>query len=228
MAKVLVVDDETSIVELIKFNLEKDCHQVITATNGEEALRLVRLESPDLMVLDMMIPGIDGLEVCRCLRSEQTGAYLPIIMLSARAETTDQVIGLEMGADDYMAKPFSPRELSARVKANLRRQKRAIPPRKKIIAGDLELDTEKYKVYLKGNLINLTPKEFELLHILMSNPGKVYSREMLFERVWHLRDGIDTHTVDVHICYIRRKIEQDPVSPKYIITVRGFGYKFVD
>ncbi|MEG6512690.1 response regulator transcription factor [Desulforamulus ruminis] len=229
MAKILVVDDETNILELIKFNLEKDGHQVITATSGEEGLRLARLELPDLIILDVMLPEPDGLEVCRRLRSDRATTALPVLMISARGDTLDRVVGLEMGADDYIPKPFSPRELSARVKAALRRIKHDKPPvivSREIKYGGITVDLEKFQVQVNGELVSFTPKEFKLLKILISHPGKVFTREQLLDRVWGFDFNVDTRTVDVHIRYVRQKIEQDPANPQYIKTVRGVGYKF--
>lgn len=229
MAKILVVDDETNILELIKFNLEKDGHQVITATSGEEGLRLATLELPDLIILDVMLPEPDGLEVCRRLRSDQATTTLPVLMISARGDTLDRVVGLEMGADDYIPKPFSPRELSARVKAALRRAKHDKPPvvvTREIKCGGITVDLEKFQVQVNGELVGFTPKEFKLLKILISHPGKVFTREQLLDRVWGFDFNVDTRTVDVHVRYVRQKIEQDPANPQYIKTVRGVGYKF--
>ncbi|AEF93746.1 two component transcriptional regulator, winged helix family [Desulfotomaculum nigrificans CO-1-SRB] len=229
MAKILVVDDETNILELIKYNLEKDNHRVITALDGEEGLRLAQQEPPDLIILDVMLPKVDGLEVCRCLRSHPSTSRLPILMVSARRETVDHVVGLEMGADDYITKPFSPRELAARVKANLRRaqyDKLVASNTSLIRVGGLEMNLDKFEVHVEGTPVNFTPKEFKLLHVLMSHPGKVFTREMLLEQVWGFDNNVDTRTVDVHIRYVRQKIEVDPGNPKYILTVRGVGYKF--
>lgn len=229
MAKILVVDDETSILELIKYNLEKENHRVITALDGEAGLRLAQQEIPDLILLDVMLPKLDGLEVCRGLRSQSPTARIPILMVSARSETVDHVVGLEMGADDYITKPFSPRELVARVKAILRRiqydQSSAIHSNL-LRAGGLIMDLDKFAVQVAENKVNLTPKEFKLLHVLMSHPGKVFTREVLLEQVWGFDGTVDTRTVDVHIRYVRQKIEQDPANPRYILTMRGIGYKF--
>ena len=229
MAKILVVDDETNILELIKFNLEKDGHQVITTTGGDEGLRLAKLELPDLIILDVMLPEPDGLEVCRRLRSDQATSIVPVLMVSARGDTLDRVVGLEMGADDYIPKPFSPRELSARVKAALRRTKHDKPTviaSREIKSGGITVDLEKFQVQVDGEMISFTPKEFKLLKILLSHPGKVFTREQLLDRVWGFDFNVDTRTVDVHVRYVRQKVEQDPANPKYIKTVRGVGYKF--
>lgn len=230
MAKILVVDDEKNILELIKFNLEKDGHHIITAKEGDEGLRMAKQELPDLIILDVMLPNVDGLEVCRRLRSEQETSHIPVLMISARGDTLDRVVGLEMGADDYIPKPFSPRELSARVKAALRRttktEKAAPVVSKEIKSGGITVDTEKFQVFINGQNIGFTPKEFKLLKILISHPGKVFSREQLLDRVWGFDFNVDTRTVDVHVRYVRQKIEVDPSNPKYIKTVRGIGYKF--
>lgn len=230
MARILVVDDELNILELIKFTLEKEDHQVITATDGEECLRLAEKTPPDLIILDVMLPKVDGLELCRRLRSTPASKNLPIIMVSARGETIDLVVGLELGADDYIAKPFSPRELAARVKANLRhlQQKRDTPINHLLSFGRIVMNLDKHSVLVEENLVELTPKEFLLLQLLMSNPGKVFTREILLERVWGISHFIDTRTVDVHIRSIRQKIERDSARPQYILTVRGLGYKFQD
>ncbi len=229
MAKILVVDDETNILELIKFNLEKDGHQVITTTSGEEGLRLAKIEQPDLIILDVMLPEPDGLEVCRRLCSDQATSMVPVLMVSARDDTLDRVMGLEMGADDYIPKPFSPRELSARVKAALRRTKHkkpALMTSRELKSGGIVLDIEKFQVQVEGEVVSFTPKEFKLLKILMSRPGKVFTREQLLDRVWGFDFNVDTRTVDVHVRYVRQKIEPDPANPTYIKTVRGVGYKF--
>jgi len=229
LAKILVIDDETNILELIKYNLEKDGHQVITCTSGEEGLSLAKLELPDLIILDVMLPEPDGLEVCRRLRGDQATAMMPVLMVSARGDTTDRVVGLEMGADDYIPKPFSPRELTARVKATLRRSKYEKPPivsSRELKAGVITVDLEKFQVRVNGELLNFTPKEFKLLKILISHPGKVFTREQLLDRIWGFDFNVDTRTVDVHVRYVRQKIEEDPSNPKYIKTVRGIGYKF--
>lgn len=233
MSKILVIDDENNITELIKYTLEKENYEVIVAFDGEEGLQLAQLEVPDLIILDIMLPKLDGLEVCRRLRSQLATSMVPILMVSARGETVDNIIGLEMGADDYISKPFSPRELAARVKANLRRlrytddHKKVMDSSRKVSVGDVVLDLDKFEVSVAGQLVSFTPKEFKLLKILITYPGKVFTREVLLDRVWGFEFHNDSRTVDVHIRYIRQKIERDPAVPKYIITVRGVGYKFV-
>lgn len=226
-----MIDDESNILELIKFNLEKDGHEVIITTSGEEGLRLTKEEFPDLIILDVMLPEPDGLEVCRKLRNDQNTSFIPILMISARGDTLDRVVGLEMGADDYIPKPFSPRELSARVKAALRRVKHKNTPAiitRELKCSGLTIDVEKFQVFVNNQLISFTPKEFKLLKILMSNPGKVFTRDQLLDRVWGFDFNVDTRTVDVHVRYVRQKIETDPGNPRYIKTVRGVGYKFVE
>jgi len=224
-----VVDDEQYIAELVKFNLEKEGYRVICAHDGAEALRKFGEENPDLIILDIMLPVIDGLEVCRRLRREPAGADVPVIMLTAKGEELDKVLGLELGADDYMTKPFSPRELVARVKARLRRltkEDKGYGEEQVLTYGDIVIYPEKFEVVVRGQKQDLTPKEFELLKLLLVNPGKVYTRDYLLERIWGYDYYGDTRTVDVHIRHIRQKIEQDPGNPQYIETVRGVGYRF--
>jgi len=230
MALILVVDDEESILELLKFNLEKEGFRVETAADGHDALRKAETEPPDLVVLDWMLPGIDGLEVCRRLRADPRTALLPVIMLTARGEEVDKVLGLELGANDYVTKPFSPRELTARVRAQLRVSKAAVPaetPQAKTVqAFSLYLDADRYLAKKKGVALELSPKEFELLFLLASNPGRVYRRDEILSRLWGYEYTTDTRTVDVHIRYLRQKIEADPNDPSLLLTVRGVGYKF--
>jgi len=224
--KVLVVDDDAKIVELVRLYLARDGYQVLTAFDGVEALRLAREAHPDLIVLDLMLPGMDGLEVCHVLRAESD---VPIIMLTARATEQDRLTGLDLGADDYVIKPFSPRELAARVRAVLRRlpeESLQCGPRE-IVSGDLKLNLETHEASLAGKPLNLTPMEFRLLTVMVAAPGVVFSRGKLIDKVFgHDFDGFD-RTVDVHILNLRRKIESDPEHPKYIRTVYGSGYKFV-
>ena len=231
-AKVLVVDDEANIVELIKFNLEKNGFTVIAAYDGLDAINLVEQTDPDLVILDIMLPAMDGLEVCRQLRQSVRHRNLPIIMLTAKGEEIDTVLGLEMGADDYIKKPFSPRELVARVKARLRSEQilntedaQGIKP---LIRKDLVIIPDKYEALVGDKKMDLTPKEFELLRILAANPGKVMTRDMLLEKVWGYEFFGDTRTVDVHIRHLRKKLEDDSSSPQYIKTIRGVGYKFCE
>jgi len=231
-AKILVVDDEAYIVELVKFNLEKEGYEVIVAHDGVKALDMVREELPDLIVLDIMIPRMDGLEVCRLLKQDQAYKTIPIIMLTAKGEEFDTILGLEMGADDYIKKPFSPRELLARVNARLRalrilRAEKAVG-QKIWVFKELIVVPEKYEVFLGEKKLELTPKEFELLTLMLSNPGKVYTREALLEKVWGYEFSGDTRTVDVHIRHLRQKLSDDFSYPDYIETVRGVGYRFAE
>lgn len=228
--KILVVDDEQHILELVRFNLEKEGYQVITAPDGQLALNLVIQEKPDLIVLDLMLPEVDGFEVCRMVQKNDEISETPIIMLTARGEEIDKILGLEIGADDYMTKPFSPRELLARVKAMLRRaaKKQAEPETAQgvIRVDGLIIDPERFEVVLDGTRLELTPKEFELLRVLVRSRGKVLTRDFLLENIWGYEYIGDSRTVDVHIRHLRQKIEQDPASPRFIETVRGIGYKF--
>ena len=226
MPTILVVDDEEPIQELLKFNLEKDGYQVRVAKDGPEALNSVEKEQPDLLVLDLMLPGMDGLEVCRRLRQNTKYQQLPIIMLTARGEEIDKVLGLELGADDYMTKPFSPRELSARIKARLRRLVVQDDSESVITRGELRIDLTSLRVLIRGEETELSPKEFELLRVFAAHPGKVYSRDELLERIWGYEYRGDTRTVDVHVRHLRLKIEKDPSNPEYIETLRGIGYRF--
>jgi two-component system alkaline phosphatase synthesis response regulator PhoP len=231
-ATILVVEDEQPILDLIASYLRAEGCTVHTARDGHAALAQSRSVRPDLIVLDVMLPGIDGLELCRLIQQE-SDAY--VLMLTARAEELDRIIGLSVGADDYMIKPFSPRELVLRVKAILRRSRSAnaradtarVPERPALRFDDLQIDPETREVHHRASLIELTPREFDLLYALAEHPGRVFSRDQLLERVWG-RDflGID-RVVDVHIGLLRRKLEDDPVSPTLIQTVRGVGYKFV-
>ncbi|MCR4430072.1 MAG: response regulator transcription factor [Tepidanaerobacteraceae bacterium] len=224
--KILVVDDEPHIVELVRFNLEAGGFKVFEAVDGQKAIELAQSEKPDLILLDLMLPGIDGLEVCRILRQQKPTQDIPIIMLTAKSEEIDKVLGLEMGADDYITKPFSPRELTARVKAVLRRSSSSEKNENSIKIGNLFMDIEKHEVLVAGEKQEFTPKEFDLLKLLASNPGKVFSREYLLENIWGYDYLGDTRTVDVHIRHLRQKIERDSEKPVYIETVRGIGYKF--
>ncbi len=222
--KVLVVDDERTLVKALKFNLEKEGFRVEEAYNGEEALRKVAEVEPDIIVLDLMLPGLDGFEVCRQVRKKLD---TPIIMLTARGDDIDKVLGLELGADDYLTKPFNPRELVARIKAILRRSVNREEGVKKLIEiGGLQIDLLQHRVRLNDKEIELTSKEFALLSFLASNAGRVYSREQLLEQVWGYNYYGDARTVDVHIRHLREKIEKDPGNPELIITVWGTGYKF--
>ncbi|MDO7787969.1 winged helix-turn-helix domain-containing protein [Desulforamulus aquiferis] len=229
MPKVLVVDDEQPILELVKYNLEREGYEVLVASDGNAGITLARTENPDLIVLDVMLPGQDGLSVCRTLHQDKETRAIPIIMLSARGEELDKVLGLEMGADDYITKPFSPRELIARIKARLRRNpsdSNTMDQSGRINIGKLIIDQERFLVSYNGQKQDLTPKEFELLRYLAKHPGKVFTRDFLLEQIWGYDFTGDSRTVDVHIRHIRQKLEQIPNSPQFIETVRGVGYRF--
>lgn len=221
--KILVVDDEASVRSLVRSYLVREGYDVIEAENGADALKRARTEHPDLVVLDLMIPEIDGLEVCRILRSEMD---IFILMLTARTEETDKLLGLGLGADDYLTKPFSPRELVARVKAILRRrQGDTMPAASMVRAGQIEIDTSRHVATVSGKVLDLTAREFEILSMLASRPGMVFTREKLLEMVWGSDFYGDSRVVDVHVAKLRKKLEEDPAHPRYLITVRGVGYK---
>ncbi|OFS62030.1 response regulator transcription factor [Nosocomiicoccus sp. HMSC09A07] len=227
MHKILVVDDETSIVTLLKFNLEQNGFEVVTANDGLEAIEQVKKESPDVMVLDLMLPKIDGMDVVKTLRLDKI--HVPVLMLTAKDDEFDKILGLEMGADDYMTKPFSPREVVARVRAILRRidfeANQETTEDNTVIIGELTIDYDNYAIYKNDKKIDLTKKEYELLVYLNKNNGRVLSRDQLLNGIWQFDFDGDTRIVDVHIGKLREKIEDNPKSPKYIHTVRGFGYK---
>lgn len=231
MSKILIVDDDKNILDVLKYNLVKEGYTVATAEDGIKALELARQEKPDLIILDIMLPGLDGLEVCRILRKEMA---VPILMLTAKIEEIDKVVGLELGADDYMTKPFSLRELLARIRAMLRRSQltdrhTSTGEETKMTvlkAGNIEVDVAGHRVLLNGSLIKLSPKEYDLLSFLMHNRGQAFNRERLVERVWGYDYGGTARTVDVHMRSLRQKIEDDPDKPKHLLTVHGFGYKF--
>jgi DNA-binding response OmpR family regulator len=227
--RILLVDDEQSILTLLSYPLRKDGYEVVRAANGSEALARFAETEFDLVVLDVMMPRIDGLEVCRRLRASSS---VPIIMLTAKSEEIDKVLGLELGADDYITKPFSMREFRSRVKAALRRAAMAATPApghdESIDIGELRIDSTKRTVRVRGELAPTTFVEFEILGALAREPGRVFSREALLERVWGDSDYRDPRTVDVHIRHLREKVEQDPKDPQYIFTVRGVGYSFRD
>jgi two-component system, OmpR family, alkaline phosphatase synthesis response regulator PhoP len=222
--KVLVVDDDTKTAELVKLYLNRDGYRVITANDGNEALRLARENTPDLIVLDLMLPGISGLDICRILRKESD---VPIIMLTALTTDDDRLRGLDLGADDYVTKPFSPRELAARVRAVLRRLPGERGP-EKIEHGALTVDFLKHEAYLEGKSLELTPIEFKLLGALVKEPGRVFSRAQIIDKaLGHDFNGFD-RTIDVHILKLRRKLEPDPHHPRYLKTVYGAGYKLLE
>ena len=221
----LAVDDEVHILELISFNLKAAGYHVVTALTGEEALKRCEVEKPSLVLLDIMLPGIDGLEVCRRLKGDRTTSNIPIIMLTARGDEVDKILGLELGADDYITKPFSVRELAARVKSLLRRvapQQESEP--QTLRAGDIMIDITNYEAFKGGEKLSLTLKEFELLKVLVLSRGKVLTRDFLLDRIWGYEYYGETRTVDVHIRHLRQKLGEEP----YIETVRGVGYRFVD
>lgn len=222
---VLIVDDEKNIVDILRFNLTKEGYETVTAYDGEKALELAESLNPDLILLDVMLPKMDGFEVCRRIRS--TNYTTPIIMLTAREEETDKVLGLELGADDYITKPFSIREVLARVKANIRRMGKIVSPLHEGTEG-IVIDIERYAVYKNGNALELTQREFELLRYLASKPGKVYSREEILRDVWQYEFLGDLRSVDVAVRRLREKIEDDSANPVHVITKRGVGYYYVE
>ena len=230
--KVLVVEDDLTLMETLQYNLTRQGYEVLTATNGLAVLELVRRERPDAIVLDVMLPGLDGFEVCRILRREMS---VPILMLTARADEVDRVVGLEVGADDYLTKPFSMRELLARVKALLRRVRldreelsaeNGAPDEDRLIFGDLAIELARHEVLYKGEPLRLKPKEYDLLVFLARNRGIALSRDLILERVWGWDYNGGSRTVDVHVRWLREKIESDPANPKLIVTRRGVGYCF--
>lgn len=231
-AKVLVIEDDLTLLDTLEYNLSGEGYQVLTAADGLTALDVARENEPDLIVLDLMLPGLDGFEVCRILRREMTA---PILMLTARADEVDRVVGLEMGADDYLVKPFSMRELLARVKAQLRRVRlireefavdEQAPEPEQMVFEDLVIDLDRHVVVLAGEALRLKPKEYELLLFLARNRGIALSRDLILERVWGWDYGGGSRTVDVHVRWLREKIEGDPADPERIVTVRGVGYCF--
>src|SRR6266404_9937632 len=226
--KILVVEDEPDIRKLVQYNLTQERFSVLEAEDGEQALKLLQHEKPSLVILDLMLPGLSGMELCKLLRQRSDTAKLPILMLTAKAGEADRIVGLEMGADDYLAKPFSPRELVARVRAILRRVESAkqtdnLPAYDK---GGLKIDYSTYEVFARGRNVKLTLKEFELLRFLVQNPDRVLSRDQLLDRVWGGETYVTPRTVDVHIRRLRKAIEKDDSKPKWILTLRGVGYKF--
>ena len=224
MKKILVVDDEPTLVATLKYNLERDGFQVVTADDGVSAINLARSHRPDLVLLDLMLPGLDGFEVCRILRRE---TQAPILMLTAKGEEIDKVVGLELGADDYVTKPFSMRELIARVRAVLRRADiRPDGEREVLNSGDLSVDLAKREAARSAQAVPLKPKEFELLAFLMQNRRRAFTREQLLNQIWGYDFAGDTRTVDVHVSWLRQKIEDEPQKPARIVTVRGVGYRF--
>ncbi|MBZ4686426.1 MAG: two-component system, OmpR family, alkaline phosphatase synthesis response regulator PhoP [Clostridia bacterium] len=224
MQKILIVDDEENIVELIEYNLKNAGFKTICAMNGEDALELAGKENPDLIILDVMMPSMDGFDVVRALRRE---SKVPVLMLTARTDEFDRVLGLELGADDYLTKPFSMRELIARVKAILRRtEKEQKEEKNQIKAGPIFMDIDSHKVFVNEEEIQLTAKEYELLKLFITNKGRVFTREELLDKLWGYDYYGDTRTIDVHVRHLREKLETDSKKPEYIKTVRGVGYKF--
>ena len=224
--KILIVDDEDHIRELLKFNLEKSGYNVYMANDGVEGLRLAREKQVDLILLDLMLPGMDGFEVCKEIRKDNIISNVPIIMLTAKSEEIDKILGLELGADDYMTKPFSVRELSARIKALLRRS--SIQYDNELLRfGNITLNLQTREVLKNGEKLDFTLKEFEVLKLLIQNKGKILTREILLDKIWGYEYVGETRTVDVHIRHIRKKIEEDDKNPIYIQTIRGVGYKFI-
>ena len=226
--KILVVEDEPDIRKLVQYNLTQERFSVLEAEDGEQALKLLQREKPNLVILDLMLPGLSGMELCKLLRQRSETAKLPILMLTAKAGEADRIVGLEMGADDYLAKPFSPREMVARVRAILRRSEakpatEAAPAYEK---GSLKIDFSTYEVFVRGKPVKLTLKEFELLRFLVLNPSRVLNRDQLLDRVWGGETFVTPRTVDVHIRRLRKAVEKDDRKPKWILTVRGVGYKF--
>ena len=238
MKKVLLVDDEPSIVTLLAFNLEKDGYEVTTATDGAEGYRLAISNPFDFIILDLMLPSMDGMDICKRLRQEKFDT--PIMILTAKDDELEKIIGLELGADDYMTKPFSPREVLGRMKAILRRTNKAVPAEpvataqpeptedetEKIEVGEITIFPQLYEVHVAGELIEVTPKEFELLLYMAKRANRILSREQLLNAIWNFDYAGETRIVDVHISHLREKIEKDTKNPQYIRTVRGFGYKF--
>ena len=226
--RVLVIEDEENLLEALRYSLEREGFSVLAATDGESGLELAREGNPDLILLDIMLPRLDGLEVCRILRRE---VNTPILMLTAKGEEIDRVVGLELGADDYVTKPFSMRELLARIRAMLRRSGMgsdagATGTNTLLRAGDIEIDVTGHTARVAGNPLDLKPREFELLALLVSNKGRAFTRDQILERLWGYDYIGDSRTVDVHVRWLREKIESDPAHPRKIITIRGVGYRF--
>ncbi len=229
MGTILVVEDERDIADLIKYHLEKAGLPARVVGDGKHALDLIQREPPGLVILDLMLPGLDGLEVCRRLRGSPATQGIPVIMLTAKAEEVDRIVGLEMGADDYVPKPFSPRELVARVKAVLRRMAAPLAASEApLSAGDLRLDPARHEVTKRGQAVSLSAMEFRLLEFFLRRRGRVYTRGQLLDQVWGQDRFVEPRTVDVHIRRLREKVEDNPQSPALILTVRGMGYKCRD
>jgi DNA-binding response OmpR family regulator len=225
MSRILVVEDDGAILRGLRDNLVAESYEVITAADGAEGYRLSQERKPDLIVLDLMLPKLSGYEICKKLRDE--GNPVPILMLTARGEEPDRILGLDLGADDYVTKPFSIRELLARVRALLRRSEPQIPQLDRLTFGDVVVDFPQFEARKKGQLVEMTPKQFGVLQYLAARPGKVMRREELLEEVWGYDNYPTTRTVDNHIATLRAKLEEDPAEPRHLITVHGVGYKFV-
>ena len=223
--KILVVDDEPDALELVEFNLKAAGYEVVTAADGEEGLKMARTASPALILLDVMLPEIDGMEVCKLLKRDPATAAIPIIMLTAKGAEIDRVLGLELGADDYVTKPFSPRELVLRVKGLLRRGRPTEEKADRIVLGDLQIDIPRHEVRIQGKRVELTATEFKLLTVLAQRKGRVQSRDKLLQDVWEYDNLIDTRTVDTHMRRLREKMGR---ADKYLDTVRGVGYRLVE
>lgn len=225
MAKILIIEDEAPLAETLAYNIRHEGHEAITETDGLGGLDCARRERPDLVILDLMLPRMDGLEVCKMIRRYSN---VPIIMLTAKSREIDKVVGLEVGADDYVTKPFSMVEMLARIKAALRRSSVQVGSEEVLRAGDLEMDIGKHRITISGREVDVRPKEFELMRVLLARRGHVFDRPTLLRIVWGEDEYIDYGTVDVHIRRLREKIEADPASPKRIVTVRGLGYKYAE
>lgn len=225
MKKIVLIEDDSDLFALLKYNLEKEGFALVGAQTGKGAIELCRRERPDLIILDIMLPDSDGLDICKGIRSHPELAHIPVIFLTARASETDRIVGLELGANDYIVKPFFIRELIARIKIQFRGQ---AAPARLLKAGGLELDRSSCRVRLGGNNLTLTATEFRLLEFLMSRPGVVFSREQLLDAVWGHDRAVTDRTVDVYILRLRQKVESDPTNPSLIRSVRGFGYSFND
>jgi two-component system phosphate regulon response regulator PhoB len=224
--KVVLIEDERDIVELVRYNFRKEGFEVESFSRGEEGLEYLRRHPADLVLLDIMLPDRDGFEICRRLRAEERLKSLPVIFLTAKGEEIDRVLGLEIGADDYVVKPFSPRELVARAKAVLRRQTRPAESAEVVETRDLRLDARTQEVTVRGRSVELSTLEFKLLHFLASHPRRIFSREQLLDEVWGRDRFVTPRTVDVHMRRLREKIEDHPEKPQYLQTVRGAGYRF--
>jgi two-component system, OmpR family, alkaline phosphatase synthesis response regulator PhoP len=226
--KILIVEDEPDIRKLVQYNLTQERFSVLEAEDGEQALKLLQREMPSLVILDLMLPGLSGMELCKLLKQRSETAKLPILMLTAKAGEADRIVGLEMGADDYLTKPFSPREMVARVRAILRRSEStpATDTASAYDKGSLKIDFSTYEVFVRSKPVKLTLKEFELLRFLVLNPSRVLNRDQLLDRVWGGETFVTPRTVDVHIRRLRKAVEKDDRKPKWILTVRGVGYKF--